>query len=286
MTDGFIRKDIPETTVYRKEGKVGFIEYRKLNGLPWLMNAFSTREGGISTGQYADMNLSFTVGDDPEVVKENFRLFGEAVGVDRGQMVYAAQTHTNNVMRVDAGHKGMGIIRDRNYENIDGLVTCEPGLCLVGSYADCVPLYFVDPVKRCIGLSHSGWKGTVSRIGKCTIDLMKKEFGSDPSDMICCIGPCIGGECYEVSEDVAEEFRKAFDSKKFVRFCKAREEKPGKFLLDLPLANYLMMEECGLKPENIILPDLCTACNSKLLHSHRASGGKRGGMCAFLMIRP
>ncbi len=274
-----------ETTTYIEKDNVGFLQYKKLNEFPWLMNAFSTRKGGVSKGHYAEMNLSFTVGDDPETVKENFRIFGDTIGVKREQMVYAAQTHTNNVMRVDSSYKGMGVLRDRNFDNIDGLVTDDPGVCLVGSYADCVPLYFVDPVRHCIGLSHSGWRGTVTKIGRNTIELMYKEFGTDPADLICCIGPCIGKECYEVSADVAEEFKKAYTSAQCDRIYMPVVGKEGKYLLDLPMANYLLFEECGVRPENIILPDLCTSCNKELLHSHRASGGKRGGMCAFLMIR-
>ena len=273
------------TTTYIEKDNVGFLQYKKLNEYPWLMNAFSTRKGGVSKGQYAEMNLSFTVGDDPETVKENFRIFGDAIGIKREQMVYAAQTHTNNVMRVDPSCKGMGVLHDRNFDNIDGLVTDDPRVCLVGSYADCVPLYFVDPVRRCIGLSHSGWRGTVTKIGRNTIELMRKEFGTDPDNLICCIGPCIGKECYEVSADVVEEFKKAYTSAQCDRIYMPVEGKEGKYLLDLPMANYLLFEECGVRQENIILPDLCTSCNKELLHSHRASGGKRGGMCAFLMIR-
>lgn len=280
-----IKQPITETTVYKKIGEVGVIEYLSLNSLPWLVNAFSTREGGISTGQYATMNFSKTVGDSPENVRRNFELFGQAIGVSTESMVFAHQTHTDKVLKVGAQHKGMGVTRERSFHDVDGLVTNEPGLCLVASFADCVPLYFVDPVNRAIGLSHSGWRGTVAKIGTKTIELMQREYGSKPSDMLCCIGPCIGKECYEVSSDVAEAFSKAYGSERCERFCVPRPEKEGKFLLDLPQANFEQLVEIGLRPENISLPDLCTSCNSDILFSHRATGGKRGGMCAFLMIK-
>ena len=274
-----------ETTVLNESGNVAYLQYLKLNEYPWLVNAFSTRKGGVSKGQYAEMNLSFTVGDDPETVKDNYRIFGEAIGVNREQMVFAAQTHTSNVMRVDSSKKGMGVLLDRDFDNIDGLVTNEPGLCLVGSYADCVPLYLVDPVKKSIGLSHSGWRGTVSKIGRNTIDLMQREFGTDPADLVCCIGPCICGDCYEVSSDVMEEFWSSYKSDQFEKICKPVAGKKDKYLIDLAMANYFQFEDCGVKPENIVMPDLCTACNNELIHSHRATGGKRGGNCAFLMIK-
>lgn len=280
-----IKQSISETTVYKKVGDVGVIEYRRLNDFPWLLNAFSTREGGISTGQYATMNLSSTVGDGIENVRRNFELFGEAIGVSPKDMVAAHQTHTNVVLKVGTERKGMGITKVRDFHDVDGLVTNVPGLCLVASFADCVPLYFVDPVNHAIGLSHSGWRGTVAKIGAKTIELMQREFGSRLSDIICCIGPCIGKECYEVSSDVVESFYEAYGSEKCKRFCEPRPEKEGKFLLDLPQANFEQLVEIGLKPENIALPDLCTACNSDILFSHRATSGKRGGMCAFLMIK-
>ncbi len=279
------KKNMPETTVYQKRGEVGFLTYRSLDVFPWLVNAFSTREGGVSKGQYAAMNLSRTVGDDPERINENFRIFGQAIGIDPKDMVYADQTHTDNVMRVGAEEKGMGVTRQRSYHDVDGLITDEPGVCLVTSFADCVPLYFADPVHRAIGLTHSGWRGTVAKAGMKTIRLMEETFGSNPSDMICCIGPCIGKECYEVSGEVASAFARAYRKEQYERICSPREGLPDKYLLDLALANYEQFADCGVLPENISMPDLCTSCNHTILHSHRASGGKRGGMCAFLCIK-
>ncbi|MCR4990482.1 MAG: peptidoglycan editing factor PgeF [Lachnospiraceae bacterium] len=278
------KRYIDDTTILKRSGEVAYIEYIKLNEFPWLINAFSTREGGVSTDQYAKMNLNFNVGDDPEIVRENYRIFGEAIGVRTEQMVLSAQTHTSNVIRVDSSKCGMGILLDRDYENIDGLVTDEPGVCLVGSYADCVPLYFVDPVRKCIGLSHSGWRGTVAKIGRNTIELMNKEFGTDPADLVCCIGPSICSDCYEVSYDVIDEFKKNYRQDQVERMCQKVPMKPDKYLLDLAMANRLLFEESGVKPSNIVMPDLCTNCNKDLFHSHRGTGGKRGGNCAFLMI--
>ncbi len=276
---------MPATTEYEMLGTVGVIRYRSLNGLPWLLNAFSTREGGVSEGQYASMNLSYTVGDDPTKVDENFRIFGAAIGVSPEQMVYAHQTHTDHVLKVGAVQRGMGVTRERDFHDIDGLVTNEPGVCLVTSFADCVPLYFADPVHRAIGMTHSGWRGTVAGIGNRTMELMQREYSSRPEDLIVCIGPCIGGECYEVSGDVAAEFEAAYSAEQYERICRPEPGREGKFMLDLPQANFERFTEYGVMPEHISMPDLCTACNADILHSHRASGGKRGGMCGFLMIR-
>ncbi len=269
------------TTSVVESGSVPVIRYDRLEKIPWVKNGFSTRIGGVSTGDYESMNLSFTVGDDEAAVLENFKRFGAALGISVEDMVYSHQTHTTNVMRVDASHKGMGILCDRTYCDIDGLVTNEPGLCLVTSYADCVPLYFVDIKNRAVGLSHSGWRGTVGNICKNTLSLMEREFGTKPKDVISCIGPSICKDCYEVSLDVAERFMECYNVAQH-DILTAKEN--GKYLLNLHKANYYNMINCGILQENISGPDLCTCCNSAWLHSHRATGGKRGGLCAFLMI--
>lgn len=270
------------TTRIIMEGNVPVIQYERLNEISWLKNGFSTRIGGVSNGIYESMNLSFTVGDEEKNVVENFRQFGKAFGTSVENMVYSHQTHTTNVMRVDSSHKGMGILRERNFHDIDGLVTNEPEVCLVTSYADCVPLYFVDTEHKAIGLSHSGWRGTVGNICKNTLALMAEEFGTGAENVTACIGPSICQNCYEVSKDVAEYFLESCDK------CQhdiLTEKENGKYLLDLHLANYYNMINCGIRKDNISMPDLCTCCNAEWLHSHRASGGKRGGLCAFLEIR-
>ena len=272
------------TELHEKDGVV-WISYRALDRIPWLINAFSTRIGGVSEGIYAQMNLAHTVGDDPERVLENHRIFGRAIGVDARDMVLAWQTHTVNVMNVGDKERGMGIVKERPYRDVDGIMTDTPGVCLLTSYADCVPLYFVDPAHRAIALSHSGWRGTVGNIARNTIEKMREMYGSDPAELIVCIGPSIAAECYEVGEDVADPFREAYTEAESAALLTPVNGKSGKYLLDLTQANVFNLKNSGVREENISLPDLCTACNASWLHSHRASGGKRGGMCAFLSIR-
>ena len=158
-----------------------------------------------------------------------------------------------------------------------------PGLVLSTFYADCVPLYFVDPVHCAIGLSHSGWRGTVNRMGKATIEAMRREYGSRPEELRCAIGPSICQDCYEVSEDVIEEFEKVFDKKYWNRLFYRKEN--GKYQLNLWMANKIIFLEAGIPEENISMPNLCTCCNPEFLFSHRASHGKRGNLGAFLGIR-
>ena len=140
------------------------------------------------------------------------------MGVNVEDMVLSKQTHTTNVRVVTAEDKGKGVMRERNYTDVDGMITNVPGICLVTSYADCVPLYFVDPVKKAIGLSHSGWRGTVGKIGKNTVQLMQENFGSKPEDLLAAVGPSVCMDCYEVSEYVIEQFKEAFEKSTGVIF--------------------------------------------------------------------
>ncbi len=145
------------------------------------------------------------------------------MGVAVEDMVLSKQTHTTNVRVVTAEDKGKGVMRERNYTDVDGMITNVPGICLVTSYADCVPLYFVDPVKKAIGLSHSGWRGTVGKIGKNTVQLMQENFGSKPEDLLAAVGPSVCMDCYEVSEDVIEQFKEAFEKKSTGRIFSIRK---------------------------------------------------------------
>ena len=262
---------------------VPYLEYPMLKDTGIVRHGFSTRLGGVSEGYYASMNLSFDRGDRKEAVAENFRRIGEALGVRCEDMVLSRQTHTTNVRIVTDADRGKGITRERDYTDVDGLVTNVPGICLVTSYADCVPLFFVDPVKKVIGLSHSGWRGTVGKIGRKTVELMHERFGSDPADILAAVGPSVCMDCYEVSGDVIEKFKEAFPENCWEQLF---YEKPdGKYQLDLWKANELIFLESGILPEHIAVTNVCTHCNSDIFYSHRAAGDKRGNLCAFLALK-
>lgn len=268
--------------------QVLLLRYPALEETGIVNHCFSTRFGGVSEGIYASMNLNFTRGDERAAVEQNYRNLAEAMGVDYGKLVLADQTHTVNVRKVTEDDAGKGITRPQDYADVDGLITNVPGLVLATSFADCVPLYFVDPVHRAIGMSHSGWRGTVGRIGSVTIEAMRREYGTRPEDLICAVGPSICADCYEVGADVAEEFVRAFSGRereilKEGRLCP--ESGARKYRLDLWKANEIVLAEAGVLPEHISVTDLCTCCNPGVLFSHRASHGKRGGLGGFLCIR-
>ena len=262
--------------------QVPLLHFPLLEKCSFITHAFTTRMGGVSTGDCTSMNLSFTRGDDEAAVRENYRRIAAALGTDAKQFVCSDQTHTTNVRRVTKADAGKGVVIPKDYTDVDGLITNEPGIVLSTFYADCVPLYFVDPVHRAIGLSHSGWRGTVNKMGQVTIEAMKREFGSKPEELYCAIGPSICQDCYEISRDVAEEFMKAFPKHVNDILIQKSEEK---FQLDLWKANEIVMLESGVLPEHLAVTNICTCCNPTELFSHRASKGKRGNLAAFLMIK-
>ena len=283
----FRKNSTTENTIVEQEHRISpeltvpLLHIPLLESTGIIKEGFSTRAGGVSKGIFSTMNLSFTRGDKREAVEENYRRIAKALDVDYGRFVFSDQTHTTKVLQVTEKDAGNGIIREREYPDIDGLITNVPGLVLTTFYADCVPLYFVDPVHRAIGLSHSGWRGTVNRMGQVTVERMREAYGTDPADLICAIGPSICQDCYEVSEDVIEQFAAAFPGHEAELFYRKEN---GKYQLNLWRANEIVLTEAGVKPEHLAVTDICTCCNPKNLFSHRASHGKRGNLAAFLCL--
>lgn len=255
-----------------------------------VRHLMSTRLGGVSEGDLWSMNVSFSRGDKTENVNENYRRIAAALGCTPEDFVFSDQTHTTNIRHVTEADKGKGLLRPRDYTDVDGMITDEPGIVLSTFYADCVPLLFVDPMKRAVGLSHSGWKGTAGGMGRKTVEAMEKAFGSRPEDILVGIGPSICQDCYEVSEDVAEAFRNLLSGEEMKKVKTITEEqilkdkRNGKYQLDLWKANEAVCLSAGIRPEHISVTDICTCCNPGYLFSHRASNGKRGNLGMFVVL--
>lgn len=262
--------------IREKEG-VPYLVYPLLEDTGVVKHGFSTRLGGVSTGNCATMNISTTRGDSPEAVEENRRRIASAIGVKTEDMTYTHQTHTTNVAVVKEEDRGA------RFMETDGMVTNVPGICLVTFYADCVPLFFVDPVHRAIGLSHSGWRGTVGRIGKVTVEKMTENYGTDPKDVIAAVGPSICQDCYEVSEDVICRFRENFPEECWPDLFYNKGD--GKYQLNLWKANEYVFAEAGIRREHTAVTNVCTHCNPDILFSHRTTGEKRGNLSAFLALK-
>ncbi len=301
MEENYIRKKTrrkyDHLTYHCKDG-VEWFSFPILDQFGFIVNAFSTREGGVSTGDSKSMNMSLareiamnmdlTSEQCKALFMENQKRFGEAVGYSKDSVVCSNQTHTDHIRVLQDYDRGNGVTRPNEFSDVDGMMTDITGQALMTFFADCVPLLLVDPEHKAIANVHSGWRGTVKGIGTKAVRMMHEVYGSDPRKLVAAIGPSICVDCYEVSEDVADAFMKRYDepvTRKILRPGRLTSTGEQKYHLDLQHAcmeNFLM---AGMKKENISLPDLCTSCNFQHLYSHRASKGKRGNQAAVLMLR-
>lgn len=285
-----IRKDRSSTSleenipVQNITGDIEYLTFPSFTETALVEHLFTTRLGGVSEGVCSTMNLSFDRGDKPEAVVENFNRIGKLLHGNLEDFVFSHQTHTNNIRKVTIEDKGIGLQKPLSYQNIDGMITNEEGIILSTFYADCVPLFFLDPIHKAIGLAHSGWKGTTLRIGSKILEEMKFDFGTNPEDVLVAIGPSICVDCYEISKDVAVEFEKSFTTQQIKKGI-LQSKKNEKYQLDLWLANKEILIESKVKEANICVTDICTCCNSDYLFSHRATNGKRGNLGAFLSLK-
>ena len=277
------KTDLPQHMKINENKGVTYLTYPAFEKFPEFYHGFSTRLGGVSKGIYSSMNLSFTRGDEEEAVLENYRRIADAIGFSMEGIVCSDQTHTVHIRQVTEADKGKGVLQKKDYTDIDGLITNVPGITLTTFYADCVPLFFLDPVNKAAGLAHSGWRGTVGRMGEKMVRAMKDAFGSEPENLYAGIGPSICQDCYEVSADVADRFLEEFQGYEEDAGL-LYKTKPGKYQLNLWKANEIVLTEAGILREHISFPGICTCCNPEFLFSHRASQGKRGNLCAFLGV--
>ena len=257
------------------------LTFDALSELSIIKHGCTTRLGGVSTGIFKSLNFKKELGDSEVNVSENYRRVAETFGITPDRFVLSQQTHTANVRKVTEADAGKGVTCPRDYSDVDGLVTDVPGLMLSIFAADCVPVLFIDPIKKCIGACHSGWRGTVGRISRNVIESMTSYYGSYPSDVICAIGPSICKDCYEVSTDVADEFKKEFPGHTDEILL---DKHNGHFQLDLWKSIQITLEEAGVLSSHIHTTDICTCENPDLLFSHRASHGRRGVQGAFIML--
>lgn len=257
---------------------------------------FSTRHGGVSKGVYASLNLSFTTGDEQDAIMENYRIWCSGLGVDIAKTVLLSQAHTTNVARVDASNCGQGLLRGRMQET-DGMVTDCKGIALVTYHADCVPLYFYDPVRQAIGMAHAGWRGTVNSMAAVMIRKMEEEFGSVPEDLYTRIGPCISQKYFECDRDVVDAVMAmplwdeqqgspvpGYDICLPEEIC-TYDAGAGKYHVSLSRLNRAVMLQAGVPAEHIDMADACTYANEDLYFSHRRQGPARGGQAALLMMK-
>jgi YfiH family protein len=275
---------------------IRILQVRALLKLPWLVHGFSTRPGGVSDANGEKvLNLGAVEWDSRENVEENKRRFRAALGASDLSLVSLHQIHSDVVRSFDSA--------PAKQCKADASATNRPGLLLGVRTADCAPVLLVDPKKRVVAAIHAGWRGTLQRIVTKAIGQMQMQFGCRPQDLLAAIGPTIGGCCYEVGTEVASAFTAQFpNAGEFFdelrtgdepnplqwlnRMPPGHQPPPNKVRLDLGKANRWQLLEAGLRPQNIHVSSLCTACHPDLLFSYRKEGPRSGRLMSVIGIRP
>ena len=255
---------------------IQYLEAEPLSRLDFVTHAFCTRVGGISAGPFSSLNTGFLVGDREEDVRRNLALIGKAFTIPAGRLVLMGQVHGDRIFIVDGDGHPPGSIPE-----CDGLITDRPGVALGIRTADCVPLLFVDPIRRVIGVAHAGWRGTALGIAAKMVDLFENRFSSRAEELLIAVGPSIGVCCYQVDAPVYDALSSRPGAEGFLHPC----EEPGRWMLDLASANRCELTNRGALSTNIFSTGHCTACRQDLFFSHRASLGCTGRQVNFLMLR-
>ena len=254
------------------------VEFIRIN-LPGVVAVFSTRHGGVSRPPFESLNMAFHVGDDSQDVAANRQRFAGAVGVPLNRTVCAQQVHGTNIKVVSSEDWGKGVYnQEEAIPETDAMITAEKDVILEAFFADCVPVYLVDPVKGVVGLAHAGWKGTINGIAGKTVLRMSKEFGCSPWNCFGFIGPSIGPCCYYVGEEVLGQVDLGQGGTAFPVI-----KKQGKLMLDLWAANKNDLVSVGLLPGNIGIAGICTRCDTRFF-SYRRDGGITGRMAALISL--
>ena len=237
---------------------------------------FTTRAGGVSTGEFASLNVSFVVGDDRENVLENINRIASVLGYTASDVVCSRQAHTTVCRRVGREQRGVGVFLPRFEEPADALITDEEDVLLLVRCADCTPILLHDVKNNAVAAIHSGWKGTLSNVIASTVEKMKNEFGTRGEDITAAIGACISACCFEVGEEVAALFENAGYGR-FINYS-------GKARIDLKAICRHQLTAQGVGENAVNVSEECTKCKSDVYFSHRAQGDKRGLLAAVIGI--
>lgn len=260
---------------------VEFLQFSNLKAYDGMItHCFTTRHGGVSTGECASLNLGLNRNDRRENVLENFNRICGALDIDSRNLVLTSQVHDNKVMTVDEGDRGKGLHKESDIKNCDGLLTNRRQVALAAFFADCVPVFLFDREKHVIGVVHSGWRGTVKEIAAEAVRKMGEAYGSKPADIMAAIGPSIGKCCFEVGNEVYSEFINKFGWSG--EFC---EKGPAdKWYIDLAGIIKRMLTDCGLKEESVCVANICTKCRRDVFFSHRGDKGRTGNLAAIIQL--
>lgn len=265
-----------------RSGGISFLTFPRFADFKAVRHAISTRLGGVSGKSFGSLNLSYKVGDEVLKVSENRFLFEKAFGSFSRGLVYPQQIHSDIVLPV--GRDDLKTMKPGEpWKEGDALMTNEKNVTLLILVADCLPVFFYDPVHQAIGLAHAGWRGTVTHIAPKTLLAMSEAYGTQPAEVKVALGPSIGACCYEVGQDVKGQFDEIFPWSGEVFTPSFGKQ----WKLDLAQANVKQLLDIGVTEDHLTRSNLCTVEHRDLFYSHRAEASSlnsTGRFGAFLML--
>ncbi len=261
----------------KEKGSLQWLQFKNLQSHHNLVHGFTTRNGGASNPPFSSLNMGMYTKDDEANVEENYRRILTALEVEDRPRFMTQQVHSDRIFSVDANTEKADrtVVRET-----DGLVTNTADSVLITYYADCVPLFFYDPVQHAGGVVHSGWKGTSKQIGMRMVEKMQALYGSNPQDILAGIGPCAGMCCYEIGQDVIAAFEWLENLEDFLK-----PTREGHFKIDLKGINRHILMNAGIAEENLEVSELCTMCESELLYSYRRERPGNGLMAGIFALK-
>jgi|SRR5690625_144056 len=243
---------------------------------PSLQVGFTTRQGGVSKRPYDTLNVGLHIPDQPLDVIANRELLAEHVHAPLDTWVVGEQVHRTDLKVVGQHDRGTGSTSHENtVAGIDGLITKERGLLCTALFADCVPLYFFDPVAKSIGIAHAGWKGTVHKLAQKMVAEMS-DRGTNPQDLLVAIGPCISVENYQVDDHVLQYIDDQYREHTII------DQGNNRYLLDLKQLNVEILLQAGILRHQIDVTSYCTFKDKELFYSYRRDHGETGRMAAYI----
>lgn len=258
-----------ECVIHRNSNGIEYLQFRKLLKYPEIEHCYTMRQSGIN----------FRIYENDEILQKSYDKICSVLDFDRKNIVKPHQTHTDKIEVVQNG--------EEKFSEVDGLITEQKNITLCTTSADCTALLFYDPVKHIIGDVHSGWRGTAQKIGKRAVEKMVEQYKCEPENIICCICPHIRKCHFEVGKDVAKLFFDTFsymnDANKFIVKGNIVNDEQ-KYYVDTTKINSQLLQEAGLRSENIIDSGICTVCEKESFHSYRADKEKSGRNGAMIML--
>ncbi len=260
-------------TVIIKNENIRYMQFKKLLDYKNIKHCFTLKP--------LDVGSNDTYKEIKDIANKNYNDICNLLKLDSNNIVRPYQTHTNNVKKI-SGEVG---IFPQELKDIDGLITQENNKILSLTFADCTPIYLYDKQKNIIGNIHSGWQGTIKKIAKHAIIQMKKEFNSNPKDIVCVIGPTIRKCHFEVQEDVKNKFYNTFNYMKNIDKIIEFNKNTNSYFIDTVEINKELLKEEGILEANIIDSKICTYCNSNIIHSYRKEGKQAGRNTALICLK-